>query len=114
MVHEKAQPSNEQRVRKVRQRRAPSAGALGWVPYLQAKLVQYWLLINLVLGGIRSLPDLLTLKEIERLINGTRELRYQTFILVAFGMGLRLGEVLNLQVPDIDKVVNDAYGSPLE
>jgi integrase len=52
---------------------------------------------------VRSLPDILTLKEIERLINGTRELRYQTFILVAFSMGLRLGEVLTLQVGDIDR-----------
>lgn len=51
---------------------------------------------------VRSLPDILTIKEIERLINGTRELRYQTFILVAFSMGLRLGEVLSLQVGDID------------
>lgn len=52
---------------------------------------------------VRRLPDILTLKEIERLINGTRELRYQTFILVAFSMGLRLGEVLQLQVGDIDR-----------
>lgn len=51
---------------------------------------------------VRVLPDILTLKELERLINGTRELRYQTFILVAFSMGLRLGEVLALQVGDID------------
>lgn len=52
---------------------------------------------------VRRLPDILSLSEIERLINGTRELRYQTFILTAFSMGLRLGEVLNLQVGDIDK-----------
>lgn len=52
---------------------------------------------------IRRLPDILTLTEIERLINGTRELRYQTFVLVAFSMGLRLGEVLGLQVGDIDR-----------
>lgn len=50
----------------------------------------------------KVLPDILTLKEIERLINGTRERRYQTFILVAFSMGLRLGEALNLRVGDID------------
>ena len=49
-----------------------------------------------------SLPDILTLREIERLINGTRELRYQTFILVAFSMGLRIHETLNLKVGDID------------
>lgn len=50
----------------------------------------------------KVLPDILTLKEIERLINGTRERRYQTFILAAFSMGLRLGEALNLRVGDID------------
>lgn len=50
----------------------------------------------------KHLPDVLTLKEIERLINGTRERRYQTFILVSFSMGLRLGEALNIRVADID------------
>src|SRR5690606_1997214 len=50
----------------------------------------------------KHLPDVLTLKEIERLINGTRERRYQTFILVTFSMGLRLGEALNIRVSDID------------
>jgi integrase len=50
----------------------------------------------------RNLPDILSLHEIQRLINGTRELRYQTFILTAFSMGLRIGEVLGLQVGDID------------
>ena len=51
---------------------------------------------------VRRLPDVLTLREIERLINGTRELRYQTFILTCFSMGLRLGEALSLSVGDID------------
>ena len=51
----------------------------------------------------KVLPDILTVKEVERVINGTRELRYQTFILTAYSMGLRLGEALNLQVGDIDK-----------
>lgn len=51
----------------------------------------------------KVLPDILTLSEVERLINGTRELRYQTFILTAYSMGLRLGEALNLRVGDIDR-----------
>jgi site-specific recombinase XerD len=51
---------------------------------------------------VSALPDVLTLKEIERLLNGTRERRYQTFIFVCFSMGLRLGEALNLNVGDID------------
>jgi len=50
----------------------------------------------------KVLPDILTVKEVERVINGTRELRYQTFILTAYSMGLRLGETLNLKVGDID------------
>lgn len=50
----------------------------------------------------KHLPDVLTLKELERLINGTRERRYQTFILVCFSMGLRLGEALHIKVSDID------------
>lgn len=50
----------------------------------------------------KHLPDVLTLKELERLINGTRERRYQTFILTCFSMGLRLGEALGIRVVDID------------
>jgi site-specific recombinase XerD len=51
----------------------------------------------------KVLPDILTLREVERVINGTRELRYQAFIFTAYSMGLRLGETLNLRVGDIDK-----------
>lgn len=50
----------------------------------------------------RTLPDLLTRSEVEFVINHTRELRYQTYILTAYSMGLRLGEALNLTVSDID------------
>jgi len=49
-----------------------------------------------------TIPDIFSLNEVEKLINCTRELRYQTFILVTFSMGLRLGETLNLQISDID------------
>jgi len=48
------------------------------------------------------LPDILSVKEVEHLINGTRELRYQTFLLSAYSMGLRLGEALSLRISDID------------
>lgn len=51
----------------------------------------------------KVLPDILSVKEVERLINGTRELRYQPFILTAYSMGLRLGETLNLRVGDVDR-----------
>lgn len=51
----------------------------------------------------KPLPDILTSAEIERIINDTRELRYQTYILTTYSMGLRLGEALNLTVGDIDR-----------
>jgi site-specific recombinase XerD len=50
----------------------------------------------------KILPDILTQSEIEYIINSTRELRYQTFILTAYSMGLRLGETLELKIGDID------------
>ena len=63
-----------------------------------------WVWVDIVKPPQKKvLPDILTVKEVERLINGTRELRYQVFILTAYSMGLRLGEALNLQVGDIDK-----------
>ena len=41
-------------------------------------------------------------EEISSMINATREIRYQTFILTAYSMGLRLGETLNIKIGDID------------
>ncbi len=51
---------------------------------------------------VHSLPDTLTVAEVEQLIAATRKLRYRTFVLVTYSMGLRLGESLALQVGDID------------
>ena len=50
----------------------------------------------------KTLPDILTHDEIELILNSTREARYQTYILVLYSMGLRLGEALNLCIGDID------------
>ena len=52
--------------------------------------------------SIQSLPDILTLAEVEQLIGATRKLRYRVFLLATYSMGLRLGETLALQVGDID------------
>ncbi len=51
---------------------------------------------------VKTIPDILTLSEIERLIAATRKLRYRVFLLVVYSMGLRLNEALSLQVSDID------------
>ncbi len=67
-------------------------------------LDKHWNWVDIVKPPKKEvLPDILTIKEVEQLINGTRELRYQTFLLTAYSMGLRLGEALNLGVGDIDK-----------
>jgi len=51
---------------------------------------------------VKSLPDILTVAEVEQLIGATRKLRYRVFLLTTYSMGLRLGETLSLQVGDID------------
>ncbi len=51
---------------------------------------------------VRSLPDILTVAEVEQLIGATRNLRYRVFILATYSMGLRLGETLALETGDID------------
>jgi integrase len=51
---------------------------------------------------VRSLPDILTVPEVERLIASARKLRYRVFVLTTYSMGLRLSETLSLTVADID------------
>jgi len=76
---------------------------LGLQFYWRHVLGKDWQWINIVKPPkIKSLPDILTLAEIERLIAATRVLRYRVFILVTYSMGLRLDEALTLQVGDID------------
>ena len=52
---------------------------------------------------VRSLPDILTVAEVEAMIAAAQKLRYRVFILTTYSMGLRLGETLALQVGDIDR-----------
>jgi integrase/recombinase XerD len=62
-----------------------------------------WQWLNIVKAPkIRSLPDILTVKEVEQMISATRKLRYRVFLLATYSMGLRLAETLTLQVGDID------------
>jgi site-specific recombinase XerD len=51
---------------------------------------------------IQSIPDVLSVAEVQMIINQTRTLRYQTYFLATYSLGLRLSEALNLQIPDID------------
>jgi integrase/recombinase XerD len=66
-----------------------------------------WQWVNIVKAPkVQSLPDILTISEVEQLIGATNKLRYRTFLLTTYSMGLRLGEALALQVGDIDENEN--------
>jgi len=62
-----------------------------------------WQWLNIVKPPkVKTIPDILTPSEIERIIEGTKKLRYRVFLLTTYSMGLRLEEALSLQVGDID------------
>jgi integrase/recombinase XerD len=67
-----------------------------------------WLEIIKVLK-IQSLPDILTPREVERLIGAARKLRYRVFVLTTYSMGLRLSETLSLEVGDIDAEIRRVH-----
>jgi len=51
---------------------------------------------------VLTLPDVLTVAEVQKLIAVAREERFRTFILTTYSMGQRLSETLALEVSDID------------
>jgi len=76
---------------------------LGLQFYWRHVLAKDWQWINIVKPPkVKTIPDILTVHEIERLIAATRVLRYRVFILATYSMGLRLDEALTIQVGDID------------
>lgn len=76
---------------------------LGLQFYWKHILQKDWQWINIVKPPkVKSIPDILTPSEIERLITHTHKLRYQVYLLTVYSMGLRLQEALSLQVSDID------------
>lgn len=76
---------------------------LGLQFYWRHILKKDWQWIDIVKPPkVKTLPDILTPAEIERLIAATHKLRYRVFLFVTYSMGLRLEEALSLQVGDID------------
>lgn len=76
---------------------------LGLQFYWKHVLHKEWDWINIVKPPkVKSIPDILSLSEIERIIGATRKLRYRVFLLTTYSMGLRLEEALSLEVSDID------------
>jgi len=50
----------------------------------------------------KKLPTILTNKEVWRIINHATTLKYKTIFMVVYSSGLRLNEVANLRISDID------------
>lgn len=76
---------------------------LGLQFYWRHILNKDWQWIDIVKPPkVKTLPDILTPAEIERLIGATHQLRYRVFLFTTYSMGLRLEEALSLQVGDID------------
>ena len=66
-------------------------------------LKQEWAWVQMIKPPrVRSLPDILTVSEVEQLISAARKLRYRVYVLTTYSMGLRLSEALSLQIGDID------------
>ncbi|MBK8393577.1 MAG: tyrosine-type recombinase/integrase [Saprospiraceae bacterium] len=50
----------------------------------------------------QSLPDILSINEVSRLIDSAGLLKYKVMFLFVYATGLRLGEVSNVRIKDID------------
>lgn len=76
---------------------------LGLMFFFKHVLEQDWEWLDIVKPPqVKSIPDILTPSEIERLICGASKMRYRVFLLTTYSMGLRLTEALSLEVGDID------------
>lgn len=51
---------------------------------------------------VKRIPDILSIEEVNLLIQSTHNLSYRVFFFTLYSMGLRLSEGINLQVDDID------------
>ena len=59
-----------------------------------------------IVGPLRvtqRLPDVITRRDFERLLDATELLKHKAIIMLAYGSGLRVGEVCSLQVGDVDR-----------
>jgi site-specific recombinase XerD len=76
---------------------------LGLMFYWKFVLKLDWQWLNIVKPPkIKTIPDILTPTEVERLIGSTKKMCYRVFLLTTYSMGLRLEETLSLHVGDID------------
>ena len=50
----------------------------------------------------RTLPDVMSGEEVQRLLGAVRSLKHQTLMMTAYGAGLRISEACTLEIGDID------------
>ena len=50
----------------------------------------------------KKYPDILSINEVQRVLNKINKLAYRVFYLTVYSMGLRLGEALRLRIEDVD------------
>ena len=58
--------------------------------------------LNIELRKPSILPTVLSVKEISKILDVTKNLKHKTILLLIYSAGLRLGELLNLELGDID------------
>jgi len=58
--------------------------------------------LNIKLKKPNNLPVVLSFREVSKLIKVTKNLKHKTILLIIYSSGLRLGELLNLKIKDID------------
>ncbi|HED38742.1 MAG TPA: hypothetical protein ENI76_10950 [Ignavibacteria bacterium] len=58
--------------------------------------------LNIEIKKPSILPTVLSVKEISKIIEVTKNLKHKTMLLLIYSGGLRLGELLNLKIEDID------------
>lgn len=51
----------------------------------------------------QKLPDILSVREVERIIKATTDLKYRTLFILIYGAGLRASEAATLRIGDIDR-----------
>jgi site-specific recombinase XerD len=59
-------------------------------------------LLQFKLQNVKTMPEVITIKEVLRIIEQCTTLRMRAYFWTTYTLGLRLEESLNLQVPDID------------
>jgi site-specific recombinase XerD len=54
----------------------------------------------------QKLPDILSMEDLRRLFDATKNLKHKALLMVAYGGGLRVSEVVRLRIEDIDSERN--------